>query len=420
MKDAYSFHASQESLQETYDAMHTAYCNIFRRIGLEFRPVLADTGSIGGAFSHEFHVLAASGEDAIAFSNGSDYAANIEKAETLPATAPRPQPGRDLQEVATPGQHTIEQVSAFLNVAPTQTVKTLIVLGEADADKPAPLVALVLRGDHELNDIKAEKLAGVAAPLTFAPEERIKQELGVGIGSLGPVNLPITTIVDYAAAQLADFVCGANKDGFHLTGVNWERDLPLPVTADIRNAVAGDPSPDGKGILEIKRGIEVGHIFQLGTKYSEALKARVLDENGKEQTVTMGCYGIGVTRVVAAAIEQNFDDNGIIWPDAIAPFHIALVPINMGKSPAVAQKCEELYQQLTAAGFDVLFMDDEKARLGVMLANTELMGIPHRIVIGDRGLESGLIEYKHRRAADKEEVPLADVVEFLKSCVHTN
>lgn len=420
MKDAYSFHASQESLQETYDAMHTAYCNIFRRIGLEFRPVLADTGSIGGAFSHEFHVLAASGEDAIAFSNGSDYAANIEKAETLPAQQPRPQPGKTLQEVATPGQHTIDEVCSFLQVTPEQTIKTLIVLGEAEADKPAPLIALVLRGDHELNDIKAEKLAGVAAPLTFAPEERIKQELGVSIGSLGPVNLPITTIVDYAAAQLADFVCGANKDGFHLTGVNWERDLPLPATADIRNVVAGDPSPDGRGTLEIKRGIEVGHIFQLGTKYSEALKARVLDENGKEQTIIMGCYGIGVTRVVAAAIEQNFDDNGIIWPDAIAPFHIALVPINMGKSPAVAQKCEELYQQLTAAGFDVLFMDDEKARLGVMLANTELMGIPHRIVIGDRGLESGMIEYKYRRAADKEEVPVADVVEFLKSRVHTD
>lgn len=420
MKDAYSFHATQESLQETYDAMHTAYCNIFRRIGLEFRPVLADTGSIGGAFSHEFHVLAASGEDAIAFSNGSDYAANIEKAETLPAQQPRPQPGKTLQEVATPGQHTIDEVCSFLQVTPEQTIKTLIVLGEAEADKPAPLIALVLRGDHELNDIKAEKLAGVAAPLTFAPEERIKQELGVSIGSLGPVNLPITTIVDYAAAQLADFVCGANKDGFHLTGVNWERDLPLPTTADIRNVVAGDPSPDGRGTLEIKRGIEVGHIFQLGTKYSEALKARVLDENGKEQTIIMGCYGIGVTRVVAAAIEQNFDDNGIIWPDAIAPFQIALVPINMGKSPAVAQKCEELYQQLTAAGFDVLFMDDEKARLGVMLANTELMGIPHRIVIGDRGLESGMIEYKYRRAADKEEVPVADVVEFLKSRVHTD
>lgn len=414
MKDAYSFHASQTSLQETYDVMHTTYCNIFSRIGLEYRPVLADTGSIGGAFSHEFHVLAASGEDAIAFSNGSDYAANIEKAEALPPTTPRPLPSQLLQEVATPGQHSIEEVSAFLNVLPAQTVKTLIVLGEAEAGKTAPLVALVLRGDHELNDIKVEKLSGVAAPLAFAPEARIKLELGVTPGSIGPIGLSIPVIVDHAAAHLADFVCGANKEGFHLTGVNWERDLHTPLVADIRNVVAGDRSPDGQGTLDIKRGIEVGHIFQLGTKYSEALKARVLDENGKEQTMIMGCYGIGVTRVVAAAIEQNFDDNGIIWTDSIAPFHVALVPINMSKSPAVAAKCEELYTKLQAAGLDVLFMDDEKARLGVMLANTELMGIPHRIVVGDRGLESGLLEYKGRRDAEKQEIPADNVVSFLK------
>lgn len=420
MKDAYSFHATQASLQETYDVMHATYCNIFSRIGLQYRPVLADTGSIGGAFSHEFHVLAASGEDAIAFSNGSDYAANIEKAEALPPTASRPTPSQLLHEVATPNQHSIDEVSQFLKVAPAQTVKTLIVLGEAETGKPAPLVALVLRGDHELNDIKAEKLSGIAAPLTFAPEARIKAELGVSVGSIGPVGLNIPVIVDHAAAHLADFVCGANKDGFHLTGVNWERDLHVPMVADIRNVVAGDPSPDGKGTLDIKRGIEVGHIFQLGTKYSEALKARVLDENGKEQTMIMGCYGIGVTRVVAAAIEQNFDENGIIWPDSIAPFHVALVPINMNKSPAVAQKCEALYAQLQAAGFDVLFMDDEKARLGVMLANTELMGIPHRIVVGDRGLESGLLEYKGRRDADKQEIPADDVVEFLKGKIKLN
>lgn len=414
MKDAYSFHASQESLQQTYDVMHATYCNIFNRIGLEYRPVLADTGSIGGAFSHEFHVLATSGEDAIAFSNGSDYAANIEKAEALPPSAPRPTPSQLLHEVATPNQHSIEEVSSFLKVPAAQTVKTLIVLGEAEAGKTAPLVALVLRGDHELNDIKAEKLSGIAAPLTFAPEARIKTELGVGVGSIGPVGLNIPVIVDHAAAHLADFVCGANKDGFHLTGVNWERDLHVPMVADIRSVVAGDPSPDGKGTLEIKRGIEVGHIFQLGTKYSEALKARVLDENGKEQTMIMGCYGIGVTRVVAAAIEQNFDDNGIIWPDSIAPFHVALVPININKSPAVAQKCEALYEELQAAGFDVLFMDDEKARLGVMLANTELMGIPHRIVVGDRGLESGMLEYKGRRDTDKQEISANNVVEFLQ------
>lgn len=415
MKDAYSFHNSFESLQQTYDVMHATYCSIFTRLGLQFRPVLADTGSIGGAFSHEFHVLADSGEDDIAFSNGSDYAANIEKAEALPPSTPRPTAQHLLQEVATPGKHSIEEVCAFLNVSPQQTVKTLIVLGELRADKTQPLVALVLRGDHELNEIKAEKLTGVAAPLTLAPEARIKEELGVSIGSIGPVGLQIPVIVDHAAAHLADFVCGANKDGFHLTGVNWERDEKAPLVADIRNVVSGDPSPCGKGTLEIKRGIEVGHIFQLGTKYSEAMKAKVLDENGKEQTMIMGCYGIGVTRVVAAAIEQNFDDNGIIWSDAIAPFHIAIVPINISKSAAVANKSEELYAQLTNAGFDVLLMDDEKARLGGMLADTDLMGIPHRIVIGDRGLEAGNIEYKGRRDAEKQEIPATDIVEFLKA-----
>lgn len=415
MKDAYSFHNSNESLQETYDVMHQTYCNIFSRLGLEYRPVLADTGSIGGAFSHEFHVLAASGEDAIAFSNGSNYAANIEKAEALPPSTARPAPQHLMQEVATPGVRSIEEVCAFLNVAGSQTVKTLIVLGTVRDDKSQPLVALVVRGDHELNDIKAEKLTGVASPLTFAPEARINDELGLSLGSIGPVGLNIPVIVDHAAAHLADFVCGANKNGYHLTGVNWVRDVNVPLIADIRNVVAGDPSPDGKGTLDIKRGIEVGHIFQLGTKYSEALKARVLDENGKEQTMIMGCYGIGVTRVVASAIEQNFDDKGIIWTDSIAPFHVAIVPINMNKSEIVAKKAEEIYTQLQAVGIDVLFMDDEKARLGVQLANTDLMGIPHRIVIGDRGLEVGNIEYKGRRDLEKQEVPVANVVEFLKA-----
>ena len=417
MKDAYSFHTSHESLQQTYDVMHATYCSIFTRLGLQFRPVLADTGSIGGAFSHEFHVLAESGEDDIAFSNGSDYAANIEKAEALPPLTPRPAPQHLLQEVATPGQHSIEDVCNFLKVTPQQTVKTLIVLGEMREDKTQPLVALVLRGDHELNEIKAEKLTGVASPLTLAPEARIKAELGVGIGSLGPVGLNIPVIVDHAAAHISDFVCGANKDGFHLTGVNWNRDVQIPLVADIRNVVTGDPSPCGKGTLEIKRGIEVGHIFQLGTKYSEAMKARVLDENGKEQTMIMGCYGIGVTRVVASAIEQNFDENGIIWPDAIAPFHIAIVPINLSKSEAVAKQSEALYAELTSSGFDVLFMDDEKARLGAMLADTDLMGIPHRIVVGDRGLEAGTIEYKGRRDAEKQEIAVAEIVNFLKAKV---
>lgn len=415
MKDAYSFHTSQESLQQTYDVMHSTYCSIFTRLGLQFRPVLADTGSIGGAFSHEFHVLADSGEDDIAFSNGSDYAANIEKAEAMPPKVPRAMPSQHMQEVATPGKHSIEDVSTFLNVSPQQTVKTLIVLGTMRDDKTQPLVALVVRGDHELNEIKAEKLTGIASPLTMAPEARIKSELGLSIGSIGPVGLTIPVIVDYAAAHLADFVCGANKDGFHLTGVNWERDAQAPMVADIRNVVTGDPSPCGKGTLEIKRGIEVGHIFQLGTKYSEAMKAKVLDENGKEQTMIMGCYGIGVTRVVASAIEQNFDDNGIIWPDSIAPFHVAIVPINMNKSAAVASKCEDIYAQLTQAGIDVLFMDEEKARLGGMLADTDLMGIPHRIVVGDRGLEAGTIEYKGRRDAEKQEIAADEIIAFLKA-----
>ncbi len=415
MKDAYSFHTSHESLQQTYDVMHATYCSIFTRLGLQFRPVLADTGSIGGAFSHEFHVLADSGEDDIAFSNGSDYAANIEKAEALPPSSPRAAATQSMQEIATPGKHSITDVADFLNVNPQQTVKTLVVLGEPADDKPQALIALVLRGDHELNEIKAEKIPGIAAPLTFAPEDRIKTELGVSVGSLGPVGLKIPVIVDHAAAHLADFVCGANKDGFHLTGVNWERDIQLSQVADIRNVVTGDPSPCGKGTLEIKRGIEVGHIFQLGTKYSEAMKAKVLDENGKEQTMIMGCYGIGVTRVVASAIEQNFDENGIIWPDAIAPFHVAIVPINIGKSEAVARKSEELYTALRSEGLDVLFMDDEKARLGAMLADTDLMGIPHRIVIGDRGLEAGTIEYKGRRDENKQEIPADEIVSFLKN-----
>ncbi|WP_049722139.1 proline--tRNA ligase [Gilvimarinus polysaccharolyticus] len=419
MKDAYSFHASAECLQQTYQRMHTAYCNVFSRIGLAYRPVLADTGSIGGAFSHEFHVLADSGEDAIAFSDGSDYAANIEKAEALPPTDPRPAASAAKQDVATPGKHSIDEVAEFLGVAASRTVKTLIVLGDAaEEGAEQPLIALVLRGDHELNDIKAEKLDGVAAPLTFAPEERIKAELGVSVGSIGPCGLSIKIIADHSALVLADFVCGANTDGMHSTGVNWERDLPLPQAADIRNIVAGDPSPCGKGNLEIKRGIEVGHIFQLGTKYSEAMNATVLNENGKEQTMMMGCYGIGVTRVVASAIEQNYDDKGIIWPAAIAPFQVAIVPINMHKSEKVAEACEQLYRDLQAAGADVLLMDEEKARLGVLLANTDLMGIPHRIVVGDRGLDAGNVEYKGRRDEDKQDVALDQIVTLINDALN--
>ena len=413
MKDAYSFHLDQQCLQQTYDLMHTTYCNIFRRIGLDFRPVLADTGAIGGSSSHEFHVLADSGEDAIAFSSVSDYAANVELAEAIAPLAEPPQPGQELSEVATPGQHTIEQVSRCLHLPPSSVLKTLIVLGPASEDGAQGLVALVLRGDHELNEIKAEKLAAVAAPLRFATDERIRQEIGCGVGSIGPVHLNIPVLVDRSAAMVSDFACGANRDGFHLLGVNWGRDLKATAVADLRNVVAGDPSPCGQGSLEIRRGIEVGHIFQLGRKYSEAMRATVLDENGKEQVVTMGCYGIGVSRVVAAAIEQNYDDNGIIWPEAIAPFQLALIPINMYKSEAVKNCCENLYRDLIKAGIEVLFMDEDKARLGVMLANTDLMGIPHRVVVGDRGLESGTVEYKGRRDGEKQDVTLDALPDFL-------
>lgn len=414
MKDAYSFHSSQESLQATYDVMHATYSAIFTRLGLDFRPVLADTGSIGGNSSHEFHVLAESGEDAIAFSDSSDYAANIEKAEALAPSGQRAAPTQALQKVATPNQHSIAEVSAFLKVDAAQTVKTLLVLADTEEGKPAQLVALVLRGDHALNEIKAEKLSGVKAPLTMASDAQIVAAVGCKAGSIGPVGLSLPVIVDRSAAQLVDFVCGANEDGFHLTGVNWERDAPLARVEDMRNVVEGDPSPDGKGNLVIKRGIEVGHIFQLGTKYSAALKATYLDDQGKEQIMTMGCYGIGVSRVVASAIEQNNDERGIIWPESIAPFQIALIPINKHKSPEVSDACEKLYVDLQAAGFDVLYMDEDKARLGVMLADVELIGIPHRLVVGDRGLQDGQVEYRHRRASDNEMLELASVVEMLK------
>ena len=409
MKDAYSFHSDQQSLQESYDLMYQAYSNIFTRLGLEFRAVMADSGSIGGNSSHEFHVLADSGEDAIAFSDGSDYAANVEKAETLPSAEPRPAAGTEMQTVDTPDQHTIEEVSNFLSIDAERCLKTLLV----DGAEEGSVVALVLRGDHELNEIKAEHLDEVASPLTFASDELVKQVAGCSPGSLGPVGLDITIIADHAALHCADFVCGANEDGRHLTGVNWERDCPVPQAADIRNIVEGDPSPDGKGRLSIVRGIEVGHIFQLGKKYSEALNATVLDENGKAVVMTMGCYGIGVTRIVAAAIEQNHDDNGIIWPQSIAPFDIAIAPINFQKSDEVRATSLKLYQELTAAGLDVLLYD-EKARLGEMLANLDLIGIPHRIVVGDRGLKEGNVEYKKRDAEDSQDIAVDDIVAFMQ------
>ncbi|MFT6791634.1 MAG: prolyl-tRNA synthetase [Cellvibrionaceae bacterium] len=416
MKDAYSFHLNQASLQQTYDLMYRTYCSIFSRINLDYRPVLADTGSIGGSGSHEFHVLADSGEDEIAFSTDSDYAANLELAEAITIDG-RPSPTQELKVVATPGQHSIEQLAGFLEVKAKQTVKTLIVMGETNAEHQdkQTLIALVLRGDHSLNAVKVAKLPGVADPLLFAPAALVEQVVGCQVGSLGPKNLNLPTYVDRSAAVLSDFVCGANKLGYHLSGVNWQRDVGEGEVVDIRNVVVGDPSPCGQGTLEIKRGIEVGHIFQLGTKYSEAMEASVLDENGKTQTLTMGCYGIGVTRIVAAAIEQNHDDRGIIWPEAIAPFHIALIPINAHKSPAVKEQCERLHEELSAAGYDVLYMDEPKARLGAMLADTELMGIPHRLVVGDRGLERGTIEYRQRRASENQDIESEKLMAFIKS-----
>ena len=409
MKDAYSFHLTQESLQHTYDAMYLAYSNIFTRLGLKFRPVLADTGAIGGSHSHEFHVLADSGEDAIAFSSESQYAANVEQAEALALELPAEAPV-ELTLVDTPGQHSIEAVGAFLTIAPNRILKTLFVAGEEQA-----VIALLLRGDHELNAVKAAKLAGVASPLRFATEAEVRAAAGCSPGSLGPIGLKIPMFADRSAAKLVNFVCGANQDGKHYTGVNWGRDLPKPETvADIRNVVDGDLSPDGLGTLSIARGIEVGHIFQLGTKYSEAMNATVLNEEGRAQVMIMGCYGIGITRVVAAAIEQNNDAKGIIWPQALAPFDIALLPMNMHSSPKVMEKAEQLYAELKAAGFDVLF-DDRKARPGVMFADMELIGIPHRIVVSDKGLDAGTLEYKGRKDGGNQHIAIGEIVDFLRA-----
>jgi prolyl-tRNA synthetase len=411
MKDAYSFHMTQESLEQTYGDMFDAYNRIFTRLGLNFRPVQADTGSIGGEGSHEFHVLADSGEDDIAFSNESDYAANVELAEALPPRGERPAANEALNKVATPGKHSIEEVCDFLQLKKKKIAKTLLVKG---AREDAPVVALVLRGDHELNEIKAEKLDLVAAPLEMASEEQIRSAAGCNAGSIGPVGLSIPVIVDRTAAHMADFVCGANEDGYHYTGANWERDSTPTLVADIRNVVKGDPSPDGKGKLEIRRGIEVGHIFQLGNKYSKALNASVQNENSRSQILEMGCYGIGVTRVVAAAIEQNYDDKGIIWPESIAPFQVCIVPMQMHKSPRVAEVAEQLYSELQAKGVEVL-LDDRAERPGVMFSDMDLIGIPHRIVIGERGLDNGLLEYKHRRDEQSQEIAQAGFAEFILS-----
>ncbi len=415
MKDAYSFHANEASLMETYQVMYDTYSRIFGRVGLEFRAVEADTGAIGGRASHEFHVLAESGEDAIALCNTCRYAANVELAPALPPMGKRGPATKSMQTVDTPNAKTIEEVSKFLKVDPAQTVKTLLVKGTGGA------VALVIRGDHELNEVKAAKLPQVMKPLEFLTPGEVVLAAGCEPGSIGPAGLKITIIADESAARLSDFVCGANVNGKHLINVNWGRDLPEPVAADLRKVVEGDPCPDGgerncAGKLTIRRGIEVGHIFQLGTKYSEAMNATCLDETGKGVVMPMGCYGIGVSRIVAAAIEQNHDDNGIVWPDAIAPFHVALVPIGYHKSAAVRETIDKLYADLTAAGLDVL-LDDRDERPGVMFADMDLVGIPHRLVLGDKGLAKGMAEYKGRRDKAPRDIPLAEVVTQLHGMV---
>jgi prolyl-tRNA synthetase len=407
MKDAYSFDMDDAGLDISYDKMHAAYTAIFERLGLTFRVVWADSGEIGGNKSQEFHVIADSGEDAIAYSDADDFASNIETAATFPPEADRPAASRDLEKIPTPGVKTIDDLCQMLDIDASQTIKTLIVEG---TDGP---VALIIRGDHELNAVKAQKLDGVATPLTMADDKTIFEATGSTPGSLGPVGMKLPVYFDHATAVLSDFSCGANEKGFHLVGVNFERDLPAPETVDIRNVVAGDPAPGGEGTLSIARGIEVGHIFQLGTKYSQAMGATVQDSDGKDRVMTMGCYGIGITRIVGAAIEQNHDDNGIIWPTPLAPFDVVLVPINMHRSEAVREAAEALYAELTDSGLDVLF-DDRDVRPGVKFADAELIGIPHRLVVSDRGLEAGELEYRHRRDDESRNLNREEALNLLK------
>jgi prolyl-tRNA synthetase len=410
MKDAYSFHIDEPSLAQGYRTMYDAYVRIFTRTGLRFRAVRADSGAIGGDVSQEFHVLADSGEDSIAFSDGDDYAANLEAAVAIPPTEPRPAATEPLTKVATPGAKTIEDLVKFLKVPATKTIKTLLVDGVEEND----VVALVVRGDHELNAIKAQKLPGVANPLRMASADRIARSSGAVVGYIGPVGFRGRIYVDHSALALSDFVAGANEKDMHFTGTNWERDIQGMMPADIRNVVEGDPSPSGHGRLKITRGIEVGHIFQLGQKYSDPMKGVVLDESGKEVKLYMGCYGIGVTRIVAAAIEQNHDDRGIIWPDPIAPFQVVLVPMGMQKSERVREVADRLYAEFTAAGIEVLY-DDRDARPGVKFADAELLGIPHRLVVGERGLDAGKLEYRSRRDTESQEFPLDDALAFIRS-----
>ena len=410
MKDAYSFDRDTQGMAESYQTMYDAYTRIFKRLGLETQAVEADSGTIGGNFSHEFHVMADSGEDAIALCSPCDYAANVEKVDLARPVSSRAPPSEKMSEVDTPNQHTIADLCNFLAVNAEKTVKTLVVQGASGTP-----IALILRGDHELNSVKAEFLDEVAKPLRMASAEAIHNATGASPGSIGPVGLKIPMIVDHSAGVLADFVCGANRDDVHLTGVNWGRDLPDPTTQDIRQAVNGDPCPtDSKKEIQVRRGIEVGHVFQLGTKYSEALDATYLDANGRNQPLYMGCYGIGITRIVAAAIEQNHDDNGIVWPPPLAPFDVCIVPIGLKKSPKVAQVVEELYKELVDAGFEVL-LDDREERPGVMFSEMDLIGIPHRIVVGERGLTNGSVEYRNRASGESADYPLDGLVTTLQT-----
>lgn len=409
MKDAYSFHLDQASLEATYDRMAEAYTRIFTRLGLRFRKVDADAGEIGGSRSQEFHVLADSGEDCIAWCAGDSFAANVEMAPALPPSTARPMPGKAMARVSTPGVRTIDEVAAFLKVAPAQCVKTLIVDGE-----DGTLVALLLRGDHELNPVKAARVPGVSSPLRLATPEQVLAATGAPVGAIGPVGLGLQIVADHGVLALADFTCGGNAADTHLTGVNWGRDLPVPAAFDLRNVVEGDPSPGGGGALALARGIEVGHIFQLGDKYASSMHAVVLDQDGKERVMTMGCYGIGVSRVVGAAIEQNHDEHGILWPEPMSPFDVILVELNPKKVPSVTAAADSLYNDLKAAGLDVL-LDDRDARPGVKFADADLIGIPHRLVVGERGITAGKVEYRHRQSGNEEQVDLAHVVEFLQA-----
>lgn len=405
MKDAYSFHADFESLKQTYQNMYDAYCRIFDRLGLDYRPVAADTGSIGGTGSHEFQVLAESGEDVIAYSDTSNYAANIELAQTRPLSGSRVEAANELTKIHTPNVKTIDELVQFLSIAVETTLKSIVVQGENEDE----IVLLLLRGDHEFNVIKAEKLAGVKSPLTMATPEQIRTQFGADGGSLGPIGFKGKVYADFAIEKGSDWVIGANDNDYHYIGFNFGRDAAEPEFVDLRNVVEGDPSPCGQGSLKLARGIEVGHVFQLRNKYSEAMNATFLDHNGKSQVMEMGCYGIGVTRIVAAAIEQNYDDKGIIWTQAMSPFTVVIVPMNYKKSDAVRMAAEEIYHNLLAAGVDVL-LDDRDERAGVLLADSELLGISHRIVIGDRGLKDGYVEYAQRRIGDSQQVPINEIV----------